>query len=216
MKVRIFSATLAALTLHVAGAGAAPSQGPKIAGHLTAYTTKAICTTAAPKPPCNPGETHLVTQGSLNTAYNLYLVVLDGDSSTGVAGAAFGVDYNGTAGAGMDAYSWTLCADAQYSAGPSGVAWPEPGSGNLIVWEKNNKCQQTSASGDADGGVIAVLGSLYVYAYSADLFSITKRNYANIPDLGVANCVGDQFQVDYPNAVGKVGFGTTQGVDPCQ
>jgi len=195
---------------------ASPDNGPKIAGHLLAYTTKAICSASAARPPCNPGETHLNTHGNLNTSYNLYLVVADADSSAGVAGAAFGIDYNGTPGVGMDTFSWILCADAEYSGGPQGVSWPASGSGNLIVWDQTVHCQKTGASGDTHGDVTAVLGSIYVYAYSNDLFSLVPRSYVPAPDLSVGTCAPVEVPLNFPSGVGKVGFGTSQGVDPCQ
>ena len=141
---------------------------------------------------------------------------MDGNAASGIAGAAFGIDYNGAVGAGVDVYSWTMCADAQYSSGPAGVNWPAPGSGNLLVWDRTQHCQNTIASGDLDNGVTAVLGSFYVYAYSADLFLITQRTYVPVPDLSVGICNGDELPLLFPNAVGKVGFGVTTGVDPCQ
>jgi hypothetical protein len=216
MKFGTMVGLLVAALWHTRPAYATPDNGPKIAGHLLAYTTKAICSAPAARPPCNPGETHLNTHGNLNTSYNLYLVVVDADSAAGLAGAVFGIDYNGTAGAGMDTFSWILCADAEYSGGPQGVSWPASGSGNVIVWDKDTHCQKAPASGDANYGVTAVLGAIYVYAYSADLFSIEPRGYANTPDLSVGTCTTQEVSLNFPSGVGKVGFGTTQGVDPCQ
>lgn len=216
MRTRLLSLGVATLAMNPPGLFANPVEGPKIAGHLSAYTTKAICTSAIARPPCNPGQSNMAVHGDLNTSYNLYLVVLDGNSSAGIAGAAFGIEYNGTPGVGMDIYSWIMCADVEYSGGPSGVAWPASGSGNMIIWDVRTKCQKTSATGDLDGGVTAVLGSLYVYAYSADLFSITRRNYVPTPDLNVCTCSLLNLDLGFPEAVGKVGFGATQGVDPCQ
>jgi len=215
-RMKRISMTLVSLGIWHTASIANPVDGPKIAGHLSAYTTKAICTNSIAKPPCNPGQSNMAVHGELNTSYSLYLVVLDGDSTSGVAGASFGIEYNGTSGVGMDAYSWTMCADIQYSGGPSGVAWPASGSGNMILWDPQTSCKRVSATGDLNGGVTAVLGSIYVYAYSADLFSITRRNYIPTPDLNVGTCLPLTIDLVFPGAVGKVGFGTTQGVDPCQ
>jgi hypothetical protein len=92
MKAKALSIMFLAIVGVQGGVSANPVDGPKIAGHLVAYTTKAICTSAAAKPPCNAGESHMAVHGDLNTSYSLYLVVLDGDTAQGVAGAAFGID----------------------------------------------------------------------------------------------------------------------------
>jgi hypothetical protein len=192
-----------------------PVDGPKIAGHLTAYTAAKICQNA-PKPPCNPGTGSLVVHGEVNTPYNLYLLVLDGSATTGIAGASFGIEYDEAANGGLDVFSWVLCADAEYSGGPAGSPWPAAGSGNMIIWDAGDACQQTSASGDTDGGVTAVLGCFYVYAYSEDVFQIGRREFAAAPDFRVCTCEPGEKNLELPGAAGKVGFGSGQGVDPCQ
>ena len=148
-------------------------------------------------------------QGAIGVGYRLYLLVLDGDSEAGVADASFGISY----GANLLVNSWILCADLDFDGGPSGVSWPDSGSGNVMTWAE---CQDTVAEGDSTGGVTAVLGAVYVYAYGKDVFEITKRNYIDEPDFQVANCEAQTSDIPYPDHAGSVGFGSTAGYDPCQ
>ena len=191
----------------------APNEDAKLGGHLIAHSTKGVCL-LSPAPPCNPGEANLNVDGSLLTAYDLYILVLDGDSEAGVAGASFGIKYNNLPGFGMDVFGWSLCADLDFPGPGGGVAWPDSGSGNVITFAANQNCQSSGASGDEDGGVTAILGSLYVYAYTPDLFEFTARTYVSPPDLKVADCTSVTTDFVVPDHIGSVGF-SLAGEDPC-
>ena len=164
-------------------------------------------------PPCNSGQTNFSVTGNIHTSYDLYLVAADGDSATGISGVCFGIDYDGQPQSGLDIFSWISWGDSEYRGGATGVAWPSDGSGNLILWDHSH-CKKTPASGDSDGDVSAILGVFYVYAYSTDVFSITKRDYAETPDFSAIGCSGKHADLAFPSHAGKVGFGTA-GSDPC-
>jgi hypothetical protein len=191
---------------------AIPVDGPKIAGHLVAYTPSKVCA-SAPKPPCNPGSDELVVAGNTLEPYNVYLLVVDADPGDGVRGASFGIKYDQSPQSGIDVFSWILCAQNEYAGGPTGVTWPASGSGNVIVWDS---CQSTSAQGDLNGGVTAVLGSLYVYAYGPDIFELDRRTFAVDPDFSIALCDTSEMQLLFPGAAGKVSFGMPGGLNPCK
>jgi hypothetical protein len=202
--------TLALVTVpRIALAGS--NDQAKIAGHLqvpiTGKGAPGICEQAQ-LPPCNPGESHLSVQGETGSGYYLYLLVLDGDAEAGVAGASFGISY----GENLLVRSWVLCAGLEFEGGPEGNPWPSSGSGNVITW---SQCQSSSAVGDSSGGVTAVLGVFYVYAYAEDNFYVTKRLYASTPDLDVADCSAVSSHLSFPDAAGMVAFGGLTGFDPC-
>jgi hypothetical protein len=207
MSKRMTNLLVAMLLPSIASAG---NDDAKIAVHLQAYSKKAICT-LAPTPPCNSGESNLVVQGSIGVGYNAYFLVADGDSSVGLAGAVFGITYNAGTGSGVDAFGWQLCADKEFT----GNDWPEPGSGNLIVWNSETNCQTSAAAGDSDGGITAVLGALYVYAYGADTLLVTPRDYVPQEDFGVADCEATESLLPYPDNGGRATFGVSGGKDPC-
>jgi len=62
------------------------ASSPKIGGTLVSTSSKNMCT-GGPLPACNQEESHLNTQGSIDTGYFLYFLVLDGNPETGIAGA---------------------------------------------------------------------------------------------------------------------------------
>lgn len=219
MLSRCILITALCLPLAISSVAAGPNSNAKIAGHLRVHTAKSNACDSPPTPPCNSGEQNLTVYGDLNTDYDLYLLVLDGDATAGVAGASFGISYKGGIHQGMDVFDWTFCGDAEYGSDPDGPYWPADGSGNVFVWNWDTNCQNTSASGDNDGGVTAVIGALYVYAYGNDTFKITRRNYTSHPNIAVASCAASSVldTLAYPQAVGKVAFGSSGGgYDPCQ
>jgi len=193
-----------------AGLSAGTNDNSKIAVHLQEIPTgkgPSICDRAE-TPPCNSGESSLVIQGTLGVGYDLYFLVQDGDSVGGVAGASFGISY----GSNLFIGTWTLCGDLDFSGGPAGITWPQSGSGNSITW---SDCENTPAVGDSSGDVTAVLGALYVYAYSHDVLQITKRNYVPNPDIQVANCAAEPSDVFFPEFAGSAAFGDSIGYSPC-
>lgn len=183
---------------------------PKIAVHLGSVVSKGICTTV-PMVPCNLGDSTIVVAGDVGTGYQLYIYVVDADSVAGVAGVTFGISY----GENLSVSDWTRCADLEFPGGAVGVAWPQSGSGNLVTWSSQTNCQSEAAAGDIDGGVTALVGAFYVYAYSQEIFEVTPRQYVADPDLNVADCSAHEISLLYPDHVGSVGFGGVSGFDPC-
>jgi Subtilase family/FlgD Ig-like domain len=204
--------TFFSLLLAPSQATAIQNANAKIAGHLRVHAAKSQPCTSPPIPSCNSGEASLTDAGLTGVGYDLYLLVLDANPTAGVAGASFGISY----GPNLSVGSWQLCADLNFTGGPVGVSWPQSGSGNVVTWVADTNCQNTPAPGDNNGDVTAVIGALYVYAYAADVFEITRREYVPEPDLSVASCNGDLSNVVFPQNAGKVGFGTAEGYDPCE
>lgn len=197
---------------------AGSNENAKISGHLQNHVMKSNPCENPPLPPCNEGEENLAVHGELQQAYDLFLLVLDADPVAGVAGAEFGIEYKGAPQAGMDVFSWTLCADLEFGSPSGSPQWPEAGSGNIITWDRLTSCQREPAAGDFDGRVTAVLGALYVYAYGNDKFKITKRETNSQPVIAVADCSANAVRdtLNFPQAIGVVSFGNSGGErDPC-
>jgi hypothetical protein len=213
-----FTFSLAAALALAAPVYAGSNDQAKIAAHLAPSPTGKAPQPCAriESPPCNPGDTTLVVRGSIGQNYDVFLLVADGSPIAGVAGASFGISYNGEEGTGLDISSWTLCADLEFPGGPAGISWPGSGSGNVITWDRTNSCQDESSVGDHDAGVTTLLGVLSVYAYSHDLLSITPRQYVTMHDLQVVDCTSSASNIAYPEHVAKIEFGTgTNAFDPC-
>lgn len=153
-------------------------------------------------------------------AANVWIVIGQAAPS-GVTGGSFGIDYDGATGVGVDPQyvNFTYCGDGLSfpNAGANGD-FPAQGGGIRVTWAT---CQNTDINGT---GVHAVVGALYVYAYSpASLWLTPNNNLASGAELAVADCGGtttDLLQVlapygDADGAVGKIGFGQSTGYTPC-
>jgi len=111
--------------------------------------------------------------GEIKTPYTVYLVVTYADTSSGVAGVQFGIDYDPRDGEGIDILGWTRCSDNEFaSPGPNG-AWPSAGSGLIAIWNIAGNCQRGVVPGHLEEGVHAVVGAFYVFAYEADVLRVT-------------------------------------------
>lgn len=156
----------------------------------------------APTEPCSD----YIVQYPLYSSAAIWVMVGHGDPSTGISGASFTIDFDGAWSAGVDVYGWTLCADSET---PS-VAWPEPGSGNVIRWDPEVNCQRTEIGAE---GVHAAAGLFYIYAYSDDVFRIpTPQEGAPVP-FSVTDCDGNEIIPD--QAAPAAAFGNAQGYNPC-
>ncbi|HEX7880460.1 MAG TPA: FlgD immunoglobulin-like domain containing protein, partial [Candidatus Eisenbacteria bacterium] len=167
--------------------------------------------------PCLSGVTfdctQSVTRGGLASPdigpwYYVY-VLAKVDTMLEVGGLQCGVMYQGGSPSGLqdqvglDVYSWTSCADFQF-ADP---AWPAPGTGNLIAWDPDSRCQRTQS---------AIAGFFYVGAYTPDALSITAH-----PATGVATLVDCHFQHRpvHPQRLGWAPFSPgvdESGCNPCR
>jgi len=188
---------------------AGPNLSAKLAVHSVAHSSKAApCGLSISNFPCNPGgSSPFVTSSSPNAAYDVYVLVADGDSSTGVAGVSFGVSYDNARFSGVDILSATFCGDMEIHTD----AWPDSAEGIRLTWNKDTHCRKTVPAGDTNGGVTALVGRFYVYAYGSDVLSLVP--YPADLVVTLSNCASVLDTLGPPN-VGQVGFGST-GTDPC-
>jgi len=181
------------------------------------YSPNWNSTTSTPNPlPC----TNYTTSGyAAGTIY----IVIGRAGLEGVAAASFGIDYSGGNGVGIDPQyvAWTPCADGPQFPNNDGVHgdFPQPGGGLRICW-KGGSCQTQVIGGN---GVHAVVGSLYVYAYSPSSLRLTPNNNLALgPELAIDDCSGghtDLIQIwgqSYASTlVGRIDFGGGPGYTPC-
>lgn len=190
---------------------AGPNDNAKLMIHLLSTTTKAQCGARA-TPQCGA----MNTSGSLYpTSYFAYLVVTDGNATSGIGGLQCGVTFNGAPGAGVDVFGWTLCATLEFVS----TGWPQSGGGNLITWDTASKCQRFEPGG-AGTGVTAAAGYFYCGAYSADVMALTPRPVDGTAK--VADCLSNEtviggtgFPVNVASHLGTVKFGGGAGYNPC-
>ena len=183
---------------------------PKILLHVKAVTTKGGC---------NWGNltdcTQAVTRGPVGNAsgpFNyVYLLVATGPyrssglggNNLGVAGTQCGLDFDGTAGGGIDIFSWTLCATLEFVS----TGWPEDGGGNLMTWDNTNRCQKDE---------VAIAGYFYCGAYSTDTFKLIARPVDSAAKI--ADCQSQEVVLDPAGDLGFAKFsaaGDTDGCNPC-
>jgi hypothetical protein len=177
--------------------------------HVTSVTTKNTCSFGSIES-CSTA----VVKGRISTPdsgpfYLVHVLVNRGALPT-VTGLQFGITYdNGLVngrqnGSRIDIFDWTLCAALQFST-PS-PAWPNPGSGTIITWDRFDQCQT---------GYTAVAGYFYLAAYSADILKITPRHLDNKAKL--ADCDAIEFLLAEAN-LGYAAFSenlSTEGCNPC-
>jgi hypothetical protein len=198
------------LTLSIAlglGAGVAPgawagaNDQAALALHVASRASKNLCTVNLPSS-CNDFTTSTASPGF----YTIYLTIANYSDTVGIAGAQFGVSYDGTGASGVDVMNWRSCSDLEYRQDN----WPASGTGNLITWDFSGNCQR------GDGGISPITaGAFDVTIYSGDVFSVTPR-----PVDGLAKVAGcDVVEIDLtdlvPSRLGKVAFGSTDGYNPC-
>lgn len=162
-------------------AHASSQQEAIVALHAVSHTAKLsnVCPGGAssqdPNTEGRPCVAYEVDELSLNTGYNVYLVVAKGNAGPGIAGVSLGISYN----ASDMLVGFDLCADLEF---PNPV-WPNDGGGNTITWDSQTNCQSTEV---LLSGVHAIAGSFYIYAYGAGTFSVVDNPNTNV--LSVADC----------------------------
>jgi hypothetical protein len=228
---RLYLLTLGSLMVFHGTVLAQTNTGTRIALHRTAATGNysSVCTSM------NPNTGQLQCSGYTTTGPGtgpsfVYVVAALADPGVGVAAVSFGIDYDGRDPDGEaetgdeygiipDYVNWIQCADGLLytDAGQYGN-WPNPQSSARITWAT---CQKTVVG----GSVHAVVGSIYVYAYSEDVLRITaNNNVSSGPELLVQGCGYAETNLLsiyppqlHPTLVGAVHFGGdgSKGYNPC-
>ena len=150
------------------------------------------------------------TSGTLETRYDVYLVVARVDPSEGIAGVTVGIDYDED----IHVTQWNLCAPLEFPYG----RWPEAAGGDRIVWGGGTYCQRSTVPGHEEEGTHAIAGSFYVYAYApGDLYLTVNSAVLTQPELRITNCSSKNVPLD-PDTLPLVRFsesGSEPGVSPC-
>ncbi|HEX7879597.1 MAG TPA: hypothetical protein VF720_09325 [Candidatus Eisenbacteria bacterium] len=173
---------LAAVILLLPGmAHAASIHDARFFFHLAAPVGKNPCSLRSNPPACND----VVTKGQVGPGYFAYIVISNTDATGGLNSGKFGIDYNGTAGAGVDIFSWTNCSSIDF---PS-PGWPNADTGTILTWDAAS-CHHAVASGT----VMAIGGYFYLSAYTPDEIEMTPRPLDN--RLEVSECNGAVVNLD--------------------
>jgi hypothetical protein len=169
----------------------------KLVLHISAPVSKSACTAI-------PSDCRTATvAGAVGNFYFAYLCVANHSDSVGVAGAQFGIDYNGTTGEGVDVFEWRKCGDLEFS----GEGWPGANTGNIVTWVKTTNCQI--------GPAMTAAGYFYIGAYTADRMSIIPRPVDGWAKVADCSAKEDNLTGQSPSALGYVDFGTGSGYNPC-
>lgn len=133
------------------------------------------------------------------------VLVTDADSSDGISGVQFGIEYQPKMREGVDILSWTPCAPVVSSS----PGWPDSGSGIRLSWSSGSDCRRGLQERN-HSGVATVVGYFYCSAYSSDYLTLVVH-----PTDGVAlveRCTGvrdtlesDTISFDTPH-LGDVTF----------
>lgn len=193
-----------------------------IALHVVKATTKAPLCSAAPdflsKDGTPKGSRLFDVKGTPCPQgygeFDVWVMVCGGSDSVGIAGAQWGLDYDGALGSGVDVLSWRSCGALEF---PSGN-YPAAGGGNLVTFNPVTNCQNTpyeEMGGEPlTNSVIAFLGVLHVAVTGGDELAVTARPVDGT--LAVASCAAIVDILDESTDAGSVTFcGNRPGYNPC-
>lgn len=181
---------------------------PKILIHVGPPSRSGGCQTGI-LPDCQSATVTAGLSGANGPFYYAYLVVALGRAAN-LAGLQCGINYQDgqpggmSDGSGIDIFSWTRCADAEWATSGQS-AWPAPGTGIIITWDRTRHCQT---------GQTAVAGYFYMAAYSEDVLQVTRRPVDT--RAAVISCEAVELTLRGQD-LGSARFtsGSTRGCNPC-
>lgn len=192
----LFGLSLAAPVL------AGPNRDAKLLLHLVATEKRrgGNCFSGLPE-----NAEQVLTQGSLQPQdYYAFVVIVDFDTTEGVAGVQFGISYDGAKGKGVDIEHWQNCALYEWPMDD----WPDPGTGNLLTWSHVDDCQEE---------VPIPVGFFFLTAHSNDRLKLIPRPVDGLARLAVCGRVGNRREkaesLQIEN-LGWVDFGGGPGYNP--
>jgi len=202
MKRALLGVVFACTTLGFASVAlAGENANAAISLHITKPTSKAVqCSSFSYRnDPTGPFDLKGTpcTHGVAN--FDVWVVVCNGSDSVGLAGAEFGIEYDGATGSGVDITSWRSCADLEFPQDD----WPQSGSGNLVTWAD---CQLTDLFQNLPKTAFCVAGVFEVTSYGGDQLSITPRPVSGRLKVADCNAVEDDITDAVVSRMGIVTF----------
>jgi hypothetical protein len=185
MKRALLGLLVACTTLGLASVAlAGENANAGISLHITKPTSKIVqCPAfAAFDNASDPFDTKGQPCSNGNGSFDVWVVICNGSDSVGLAGAEFGIEYDGASGSGVDIEAWKTCADLEFPQDD----WPASGSGNLVTWAE---CQMTNLVQNPPlaGTAYAVAGVFTVSVYGQDQMEVTTRPVSG--RMKVADCL---------------------------
>ena len=203
-----FMATLAGVVPGVTHAGVTDLYDMKVGLHLQPRGTKNWCEAGRAGTRefgCNAGYgeySELVVNGATETAYDMYIVLLDILPAVGLQSVRLALEYMEEPTEGVQIFGMEACADDVFPD----PGWPAPGTAITFTW---NTCQNTVDPTDPQEEATTVAAAVYVYAYSMDRVCVehpSNNNYTAV------DCSGASWDWSYFR--GCTGF-DRPGIDPC-
>lgn len=166
-------------------------------------------------------ESTILTSAFLSTQSYIYVFVCNGGTNPGVGGLEFGLQYEGSydpdgLARPVDIFAWHLCADSEFPT----PDWPNPGSGNRVVWSWQHCPNQPGGPADPYS-VFALAGYFYITAYSPSLVRLAPHPTSQ--QAKVVSCAGQEDTI-FPLPTGRsVSLGSVyfspnasgSGINPC-
>jgi hypothetical protein len=191
MKRALLGLLVACTTLGLASVAlAGENANAGISLHLTKPTAKATqCSSFTfQQNATDPFDSKGQPCSNGTAVFDCWIVVCNGSDSVGIAGAEFGIEYDGALGSGVDISSWRSCADLEFPQDD----WPQSGSGNLVTWatcQMSNLVQNPPQAKTA----YAVCGVLSVTVFGQDQLAITPRPVSERLKVADCNAVEDDI-----------------------
>jgi hypothetical protein len=185
MKRALLGLLVACTTLGLASVAlAGENANAGISLHITKPTAKAVQCVAfsAADNATDPFDTKGQPCSGGTASFDVWVVICNGSDSVGLAGAEFGIEYDGASGSGVDVEAWKTCADLEFPQDD----WPASGSGNLVTWadcQMENLVQNPPQARTA----YAVAGVFSVSVYGQDQMEVTPRPVSG--RMKVADCL---------------------------
>jgi len=191
MKRALLGLLVACTTLGLASVAlAGENANAAISLHITKPTSKSTqCSSFSfQQNATDPFDTKGQPCSNGTGSFDVWIVVCNGSDSVGIAGAEFGIEYDGAAGSGVDITGWKACSDLEFPQDD----WPQSGSGNLVTWAD---CQLTNLVQNPPQArtAYAVCGVLSVSVYGQDQLAITPRPVSGRLKVADCNAVEDDI-----------------------
>src|SRR5262245_57702970 len=216
MKRALLGLLVACTTLGLASVAlAGENANAGISLHITKPTSKATkCSSFTFQGQAlDPFDTKGQPCSNGSGSFDVWIVICNGSDSVGLAGAEFGIEYDGASGSGVDITGWRACSDLEFPQDD----WPQSGSGNLVTWADCQLTNLVTTGGSSGNTAFAVAGVFSVAVFGQDQMEITPRPVSGSLKVADCNAVEDDITGAVVSRGGIATFCTNrQGYNYCK